>query len=500
MLEHVREGKTNAEIAVRIGVSPETVKYHVSNMLAKLGLEDRRELARWKPGRQRVLGRWWGFGVPAILREVAVAGAIVAGVGATFLGAAWLVMGTGEEVDPADDDPVEEAVEDPTDDMEFPGRLLFVQGEGWGTEHPQSRLYVVNPSTGDFAENRALNGQWGATLSPDGRLVAGAVPFMPALELSEWIGGLFRMAVGPAEPPFPAIDERPELYAADPVHEYLRERLVVDQESGRLDVALMPVAQWHPDGERVIFAGASSVMQSSERPNGTDGVMSITRENRLTVLGFDCYYPAWFEDGERGVCVHIDAGDFALLVGEVDEHFAGDLAPLIVDSEPPFEGFDLHPEPSPDGRYVAWWRLPVDDGEAPRLFAADLGSDPAIVHDLGPGMHPRWAPDGEQLVAVDPSGATGNVVLIEAGTWEREFFHGSGADDYAPTWSPDGEYIAFVSERERAGGDIFISPRDASMLHRLELHYLYTGQTQRGGESAIQWLDWGVMPEGSSWP
>ena len=45
VLEALREGGTNAEIAARLGVSTNTVRYHVSNMLAKLELRDRRALA-----------------------------------------------------------------------------------------------------------------------------------------------------------------------------------------------------------------------------------------------------------------------------------------------------------------------------------------------------------------------------------------------------------------------------------------------------------------------
>ena len=58
MLEELRSGGTNVEIAVRLGLSPETVKTHIASMLGKLGLDDRHTLASWRPDRdrRRVLG------------------------------------------------------------------------------------------------------------------------------------------------------------------------------------------------------------------------------------------------------------------------------------------------------------------------------------------------------------------------------------------------------------------------------------------------------------
>ena len=47
VLEAVSEGLTNAEIGVRLHISPETVKWHISELLAATGRSDRRALAAW---------------------------------------------------------------------------------------------------------------------------------------------------------------------------------------------------------------------------------------------------------------------------------------------------------------------------------------------------------------------------------------------------------------------------------------------------------------------
>ena len=47
VLELVRHGYTNREIAEVLGIAPETVKTHIANLRAKLGLATKTELRYW---------------------------------------------------------------------------------------------------------------------------------------------------------------------------------------------------------------------------------------------------------------------------------------------------------------------------------------------------------------------------------------------------------------------------------------------------------------------
>jgi DNA-binding CsgD family transcriptional regulator len=85
VLEELRQGGTNAEIAIRLGLSPETVKTHIASMLSKLDLGDRRELAAWQPPEESA--RWHilrVLGAPSMLfllkRPLVCAAAGLAGV------------------------------------------------------------------------------------------------------------------------------------------------------------------------------------------------------------------------------------------------------------------------------------------------------------------------------------------------------------------------------------------------------------------------------------
>ena len=102
VLDELRKGGTNVEIAVRLRLSPETVKTHIARMLGKLGLDDRHALAAWRPDRdrRRLLAP---LALPAALvsvgRPLLWAAAGVVAVAATAVAIALVVaLGNGDPV------------------------------------------------------------------------------------------------------------------------------------------------------------------------------------------------------------------------------------------------------------------------------------------------------------------------------------------------------------------------------------------------------------------
>ncbi len=94
VLALLRDGLSNDEIAPQLGISLAGVKYHVSEILAKLNVPDRAAAARWQPA--RVAGRGFFLAPLAVLRRLhfglAVGGVIVAAALAGVGLLAWEVV------------------------------------------------------------------------------------------------------------------------------------------------------------------------------------------------------------------------------------------------------------------------------------------------------------------------------------------------------------------------------------------------------------------------
>jgi riboflavin synthase alpha subunit/DNA-binding CsgD family transcriptional regulator len=65
VLELAQLGRSNPRIARALGVSVNTVRYHVANILKKAGATSRRELAEWRPSGRPEVERTWRSEQPA---------------------------------------------------------------------------------------------------------------------------------------------------------------------------------------------------------------------------------------------------------------------------------------------------------------------------------------------------------------------------------------------------------------------------------------------------
>ena len=127
VLELVREGLTNEQIAERLGVSFATAKYHVGEILSKLGVSSRKEAADWQPSRH------WGFGLVPLLGSIRhkplimTFRLIAAGsIAATLTGLLLLALGLFLDESPGEDSPL--------------GRLAYVQdGDIWVRSLPDGQ-------------------------------------------------------------------------------------------------------------------------------------------------------------------------------------------------------------------------------------------------------------------------------------------------------------------------------------------------------------------------
>ena len=103
VLALLREGLSNEQIAQRLDITERTAKFHVSEILSKLGVSTRQEAASWEPPERR--SSWALIGAPlATLRRpsfgwapAALMGAVVIAIGAGVGLLVWGLVRTGDE-------------------------------------------------------------------------------------------------------------------------------------------------------------------------------------------------------------------------------------------------------------------------------------------------------------------------------------------------------------------------------------------------------------------
>ncbi len=174
VLALIRDGLSNDAIASRLGISLDGVKYHVSEILRKLGLENRHDAARWRPDGER---RAWALAPLSLWRRLdggwlgnAVACAVLVVVAGGIGLLVWTLVATRDG-----DDKKTEAVAAPIS-TPYSGPLAAYAVVTLSSE-PLAPLYLkaIDPFTGAAVPGRQplqLGHDGTQALSPDGSTIA----------------------------------------------------------------------------------------------------------------------------------------------------------------------------------------------------------------------------------------------------------------------------------------------------------------------------------------
>lgn len=116
----------------------------------------------------------------------------------------------------------------------------------------------------------------------------------------------------------------------------------------------------------------------------------------------------------------------------------------------------IKPDPSPDGRRVAFVRDPEECYADPTAGKADcaeiwvMNDDGSGQRRLGLGDSPDWSPDGGRIAFTKwRESPNGDVHIMNAdGSGVRKLARGETTAGMRPRWSPDGRWIALTSPPE----------------------------------------------------
>jgi DNA-binding CsgD family transcriptional regulator len=400
VLELLRRGDTNEEIARSLGISLDGAKWHVSEIIGRLGVSDRYEAARWRPEGE---GRpWWSL---AWLRELRWDTAT--GVGAAKLASAGAIVVA----------------------------LIAVMALAWGVWRTSDNQVSPSSSRGVVARGTMEDVHGWIAFRSGGHLLA-VDPADPAHQVSlgltigedpiGWSADGTRLLLRPDTEPIPEFNAGQwGMRPVDPTGYGVASYGLVLNSDGSMKVLTDDGrfgrgpnwGSFSPDASKVVYACCGS------RPGPYIVDVDGGQPRLLGEPGPDgegvAEWAAWSPDGSRIVFVdfwedHPTFGPDAYTLSFLDSGTGARLGDAINVAA-------AGPAWSPDGSQLAFWAVVVNEN-----------ADPANV-TLGPG--------GTHYVTLDDYPAQIFVINADGSGLRQLTFAG---DNRWPTWSPDGSRIAFA--------------------------------------------------------